>query len=81
MIVLERVECNTCGQWAPLPYRRGRCARCTGPLVGQLRVCCGDCDRSPCECPPHPDDADVAWMGHHEGGEPLDAPLTLAVAS
>ena len=51
----------------PPPYRRGRCAPCTGIKVGDLTVCCGDCDRFPCECP-QADDADLAWLGPREAG-------------
>lgn len=65
---IERILCNTCRAWSRLPYRRGRCARCTGVQVGGIRACCGDCDRSPCECTPPPVDYDVAWLGHREGG-------------
>lgn len=69
MIVSVRVLCNTCGEWSPAPYRRGRCARCTGIQVGELVVCCGDCDRFPCECP-RVDDWDIPLLGRLEGGTP-----------
>ncbi|MGE2714218.1 hypothetical protein ACQI4L_09185 [Mycolicibacterium litorale] len=49
-VVTERVFCNTCRQWSRMPYRRGRCARCTGVQVGSVHVCCGDCDQYPCAC-------------------------------
>jgi hypothetical protein len=42
-------------------------------------VCCGDCDRFPCECP-HIDDADMAWLAD-EGGDVVDVPMTLRAAS
>lgn len=75
-----RVLCNTCGQWGREPYRRGRCTRCTGVQVGDIHVCCGDCDRYPCECP-RVDDADMAWLGGREGGEPVEfRPLLRGVA-
>jgi hypothetical protein len=74
-----RVLCNACGQWGREPYRRGRCTRCTGVKVGAVTVCCGDCDRYPCECP-RVDDADMAWLGR-EGGAPADVPAPLRVVA
>lgn len=64
--ICELVWCNTCQQWSQLPYRNGKCASCQGVWVGGVKVCCGDCDVHPCECPRASDarasDADVAWL-------------------
>ncbi|MBX7450392.1 hypothetical protein GR927_20600 [Mycolicibacterium sp. 3033] len=49
-VVSERIFRNHCRAWSRLPYRRGRCSRCTGTLVGEIRVCCGDCEQFPCAC-------------------------------
>ncbi|MEV5360596.1 hypothetical protein AB0K45_09655 [Micrococcus luteus] len=60
-VVGEHVLCNRCGEWTSGPYRRGSCARCNGVWIGELHVCCGDCDRYPCECMAA-DDGDMAWL-------------------
>lgn len=65
---VERIECNRCGQWSRLPYRRGRCARCTGTprrrhprLLRRLRP-------QPLHLHTPPTTCDIAW-NHRDGGD------------